>query len=54
MASRDKSECKPPSVDFAELFAGHGEPEGEAVWRRIAAAVKELQRQEPRESESVN
>lgn len=34
------------ALDMAEVFAGRGEPEGEAVWRRIAAAVKELQARE--------
>jgi hypothetical protein len=28
--------------------------DGQRVWKRVLAAVKEIQRQEPREGEAVN
>ncbi len=31
-----------------------GSREGQSVWKRVLAAVKEIQRQEPREGEAVN
>lgn len=40
------------ALDMAGLYAGRGEPEGEAVWRRIAAAVEELQKTERPEDTS--
>jgi hypothetical protein len=36
-----------------ELLAA-GDVEGQIVWKRIAAAVEELQRREPRDGERVN
>ena len=31
-----------------------GSLDGQRVWKRVLAAVKEIQRQEPREGEAVN
>ena len=30
----------------AERFAGEGDAEGEAIWRRVVAAIEELERME--------
>ncbi len=52
--ARHGDHAHPMALSMAEIFASRGEPEGEAIWKRIAAAVEELQRQEPGEGESVN
>jgi len=31
-----------------------GSVDGQQVWKRVLAAVKEIQREEPREGEAVN
>ena len=34
------------AADRAERFAGEGDSEGEVIWRRVVAAIGELQRTE--------
>ncbi len=38
----------------ADSFLDAGDLDGQRVWKRVLAAVKEIQRQEPREGEAVN
>ncbi len=38
----------------ANTFIDAGDMDGTAVWKRALTAVKEIQRQEPREGEAVN
>ena len=42
------------AAELADIFLEAGEVDGSAIWRRVLAAVKEIQRQEPREGEAVN
>jgi len=38
----------------ADAMLEEGSLDGQRVWKRVLAAVKEIQRQEPREGEAVN
>lgn len=38
----------------ADALLADGDVEGEIVWKRIVAAIKDLQRREPGPDESVN
>ncbi len=38
----------------ADAILEKGSLDGQRVWKRVLAAVKEIQRQEPREGEAVN
>ena len=38
----------------ADAMLEGGAIDGQRVWKRVLAAVKEIQRQEPREGEAVN
>ncbi len=38
----------------ADGFLDAGDMDGLAVWKRVLKAIKEIQRQEPREGEAVN
>ena len=38
----------------ADSFLGDGDVDGSAIWKRVLAAIKEIQRGEPREGEAVN
>ncbi len=38
----------------ADAMLEKGSLDGQRVWKRVLAAVKEIQRQEPREGEAVN
>ncbi len=38
----------------ADAMLDRGSVDGQRVWKRVLAAVKEIQRQEPREGEAVN
>jgi hypothetical protein len=38
----------------ADAMLEKGRLDGQRVWKRVLAAVKEIQRQEPREGEAVN
>lgn len=38
----------------ADAMLEKGSVDGQRVWKRVLAAVKEIQRQEPREGEAVN
>ena len=38
----------------ADIMLEKGSLDGQRVWERVPAAVKEIQRQEPREGEAVN
>ena len=38
----------------ADAMLEKGAIDGQRIWKRILAAVKEIQRQEPREGEAVN
>ena len=38
----------------ADSFLEDGDIEGSAIWKRVLRAVKEIQRDEPREGEAVN
>jgi hypothetical protein len=38
----------------ADAMLEEGAIDGQRVWKRVLAAVKEIQRQEPREGEAVN
>ncbi len=38
----------------ADAMLEEGSLDGQRVWKRVLAAVKEIQRQEPREGEVVN
>ena len=42
------------AAERADSFLEAGDMDGLAVWKRVLAAVKEIQRQEPREGEAVN
>jgi hypothetical protein len=42
------------AAERAESFLEAGDVDGSVVWKRVLAAVKEIQRQEPREGEAVN
>jgi hypothetical protein len=50
---RDGEDAQPYAAAGTVVHAGEGDEEGAAVWRQIAAAVEELQR-ERRRDESVN
>ena len=38
----------------ADIMLEKGAIDGQRVWKRVLAAVKEIQRKEPREGEAVN
>ena len=38
----------------ADAILEKGSVDGQRVWKRVLAAVKEIQRKEPREGEAVN
>ena len=38
----------------ADIMLEKGSVDGQRVWKRVLAAVKEIQREEPREGEAVN
>ena len=38
----------------ADAMLEKGSLDGQRVWKRVLAAVKEIQREEPREGEAVN
>jgi hypothetical protein len=38
----------------ADRFLGAGDIDGQMNWKRVLAAVKEIQREEPEEGEAVN
>ena len=38
----------------ADSFLDDGDIDGSAIWKRVLKAVKEIQKQEPREGEAVN
>ncbi len=38
----------------ADAMLEKGRLDGQRVWKRVLSAVKEIQRQEPREGEAVN
>ncbi len=42
------------AAQCADAMLEKGSPDGQRVWKRVLAAVKEIQRQEPREGEAVN
>ncbi len=42
------------AVQRADAMLEKGSLDGQRVWKRVLAAVKEIQRQELREGESVN
>ena len=43
-----------PPRESRQFPRGRGDIDGSAVWKRVLAAVKEIQRQKPREGEAVN
>ena len=42
------------AAERADAMLEKGSLVGQRVWRRVLAAVKEIQRREPREGEAVN
>jgi hypothetical protein len=38
----------------ADSFLEAGDIDGQMIWKRVLAAVKEIQREEPEEGEAVN
>ncbi len=38
----------------ADIMLEKGSVDGQRVWKRVLAAIKEIQRKEPREREAVN
>lgn len=42
------------AVQRADSFLEAGDMDGSVVWRRVLKASKEIQRQQPREGETVN
>ena len=42
------------AAQSADAMLEKGSLDGQRVWRRVLAAVKEIQRKEPREGEVVN
>ncbi len=42
------------AAQWADAMLEKGCLDGQRVWKRVLAAVKEVQRQEPREGEKVN
>ena len=42
------------AAQHADAMLEKGCLDGQRVWKRVLAAVKEIQRQEPREGEAVN
>ncbi len=38
----------------ADSFLDDGDIDGSAIWKRVLKAIKDIQRQEPREGEKVN
>ena len=38
----------------ADSFLEDGDIDGSAIWKRVLKAIKEIQREEPREGEAVN
>ncbi len=52
---REHGEDAAPEVaQRADAMLEKGSLDGLRVWKRVLAAVKEIQRQEPREGEAVN
>ena len=42
------------AAQSADAMLEKGSLDGQRVWKRVLAAVREIQRQEPREGEAVN
>ncbi len=42
------------AAQCADAMLEKGSLDGQRVWKRVLAAVKEIQRQEPREGEAAN
>ncbi len=42
------------AAQSADAMLEKGSLDGQRVWKRVLAAVKEIQREEPREGEAVN
>ncbi len=42
------------AAQSADAMLEKGRLDGQRVWKRVLAAIKEIQRQEPREGEAVN
>ena len=42
------------AAERADGFLEAGDVDGCSVWKRVLAAIKEIQRDEPREGETVN
>ena len=42
------------ATQSADAMLERGYLNGQRIWKRVLAAVKEIQRQEPREGETVN
>ena len=42
------------AAQHADAMLEKGAIDGQRVWKRVLAAVKEIQREEPREGEAVN
>ncbi len=42
------------AAQSADAMLEKGSLDGQRVWKRVLAAIKEIQRQEPREGEAVN
>ena len=47
-------DAAPEVAQRADAMLEKGSVDGQRVWKRVLAAVKEIQRQEPREGEAVN
>ena len=47
-------DAAPEAAQRADAMLEKGSVDGQRVWKRVLAAVREIQRQEPREGEAVN
>ena len=47
-------DAAPEAAQRADAMLEKGSLDGQRVWKRVLAAVKEIQRDEPREGEAVN
>ncbi len=47
-------DAAPEVAQRADAMLEKGSLDGQRVWKRVLAAVKEIQREEPREGEAVN
>ncbi len=47
-------DAAPEVAQRADAMLEKGSLDGQRVWKRVLAAVKEIQRREPREGEAVN